>query len=237
MKIEVLFPEVCNLYGDLFNVEFLKRSYPDIKIINTSLKSEPLFMSEKPDMIYMGSTTERGQELVAEKLLPYKDRILELIGNDTLILLTGNACELFGSYIESESGDRIQCLDILPVYAKRQMMARYNSLYIGKFLDSDVVGFKSQFSHSYGDNSKSYLFETTKGSGLNPDVKNEGFRINNLFCTYLLGPVLLLNPPLAKYMLELMGISDPKLKFEQECYDSYQTRIKEFKEPDKKFEG
>ena len=237
MKIEVLFSEVCNLYGDLFNVEFLKRSYPDIEIINTSLKSQPLFLAEKPDMIYMGSVTERGQELVAEKLLSYKDRLLELIDDNVLILLTGNACELFGSYIESESGDRIECLGILPAYAKRKMMARYNSLYIGKFADIDIVGFKSQFSHSYGDNNASYLFDTTKGAGINPDVMKEGFRINNLFCTYLIGPVLLLNPPFAKYILKLMGINEPTLKFEQECYDSYYARIKEFNEPDKKFEG
>lgn len=28
MKIEVLFPEICNLYGELGNIKFLKKSYP-----------------------------------------------------------------------------------------------------------------------------------------------------------------------------------------------------------------
>ena len=32
MKIEVLFPEVCNLYGDLANIRYLKKSnYNHIK--------------------------------------------------------------------------------------------------------------------------------------------------------------------------------------------------------------
>ena len=237
LKIEVLFPEINNLYGDLFNVELLKHSYPEIDIIHTSLKSEPLFLTEKPNMIYMGSVTERGQELGARKLYAYRKRILELIEDNTLILLTGNAIELFSSYIELETGEQIRCLDILPAIAQRHMMFRYNSLYIGKFMDNDIVGFKSQFSHLYGDNSDCYLFDTVKGSGLNPNVKKEGFRINNLLCTYLIGPVLLLNPPLAKYILELMGIKDPVLAFEQECYESYYERVKEFSEPGKVFEG
>ena len=237
MKIEVLFPEICNLYGDLFNVELLKRSYPEIEIINTTLKSEPLFISEKPTMLYMGSTTERGQELAAERLLQYKDRISELIEDNTLILFTGNAIELLGTHIETEINKKINCLDILPVYAKRQMMARYNSLYVGKFKDDEIVGFKSQFSHLYGDNSNNYLFDTIKGSGLNPKEAKEGFCIKNLFCTYLLGPVLVLNPSFSKYILQLMGIKEPVLKFEEECYDSYYERLKEFKEPGKKIEG
>ncbi len=41
MKVEVLYPEVCNLYGDLMNIEYLKRSAGDIEIIDTSLKSVP----------------------------------------------------------------------------------------------------------------------------------------------------------------------------------------------------
>lgn len=234
-KIEVLFPEVCNLYGDLFNVELLRQSYPEIEVINTSLKAKPYFLTAKPDMIYMGSVTERGQGLAAEKLSNYVNRLKELINDNTLILLTGNAIEVFGSHIESENGEQITGLDILPAFAVRQMSKRYNSLYLGKFHDEDIVGFKSQFSHLYGDNSDCYLFDTIKGTGLNPNVEKEGFRINNLFCTYLVGPVLLLNPPFAKYMLTLMGFENPVLMNEQECYDSYYERLSEFRDPKKKF--
>jgi CobQ-like glutamine amidotransferase family enzyme len=235
MRIEVLFPEICNLYGDLFNIEFLKRSCPEIEIVNTSLKSEPLFSTDRPVMIYMGSTTERGQEIAANKLLPYKDRITGLIGDGALFLLTGNAGELFGTHIQQENGESITCLDILPAYAIRQMMNRYNSLYTGKFGDMDIVGFKGQFSHSYGDNSDCYFIETTRGDGLNPGSKYEGMRINNLFSTYIIGPLLPLNPPLAKYFLNLLGVDEPKLVFEEECFDAYYTRVKEFCEPTRGF--
>jgi CobQ-like glutamine amidotransferase family enzyme len=235
MKIEVLFPEICNLYGDLFNAKFLVRSCPKIEIVNTSLKSDPLFLTEKPSLIYMGCTTERGQEMVAAKLLPYKDRIINLIDDGALFFITGNAGELFGTHIEQENGESIECLGIFPIYSKRQMMSRYNSLYIGKFGNMDIVGFKNQFSHSYGDNSSCYLFETTRGDGLNPGVKYEGIRKNNFFSTYVIGPLLVLNPPMAKHILSLMGVSEPHLEFEEECLDAYRTRVKEFSEPSRGF--
>jgi CobQ-like glutamine amidotransferase family enzyme len=99
----------------------------------------------------------------------------------------------------------------------------------------DIVGFKHQFSHSFGDNSGCYLFETTRGDGLNPGVKYEGIRRRNFFSTYVLGPVLVLNPPFTKYILGLMGVSEPHLEFEEECFDAYITRVKEFSEPSRGF--
>ena len=235
MRIEVLFPEICNLYGDLFNAEYLRRSCPEIEIVNTSINSEPLFSSTIPDMIYMGCMTERGQEMAVAKLLTYKERITGLANDGALFFLTGNAGELFGTHIETENAGNIDCLGILPVYAKRRMMNRYNSLYIGKFHNMDIVGFKGQFSHSYGDNSDCYFIETTRGDGINPGSKFEGIWKNNLFSTYIIGPLLPLNPPLAKYLLDLMGVDSPLLEFEKECCDAYNTRVKEFSEPTRGF--
>ena len=34
MKIEVLFPEICNLCGDLMNVRYLQQSCPEIEVID-----------------------------------------------------------------------------------------------------------------------------------------------------------------------------------------------------------
>ena len=146
MKIEVLFPEICNLYGDLMNVKYLKHCCPDIELAGSSLKDEPLFITEKPDMIYMGSMTEASQELVIKKLILYKGRIMQLIDENAIFLVTGNATEVFGMAIENEDGNVIDGLGVFDFTAKRRMMARYNSLYLGKFGDTDIVGFKSQFS-------------------------------------------------------------------------------------------
>lgn len=63
MKIEVLFPEFANLFGDCWNWKYLSRCMPEAELIETGYNDEPRFASEKVDMIIMGAMTEHGQEL------------------------------------------------------------------------------------------------------------------------------------------------------------------------------
>ena len=69
MKIEILFPEFCNLFGDIGNIKYLKECLPNEQFIETSFQSEPAFVSENIDFIYMGAMTERIQEKVISKLI------------------------------------------------------------------------------------------------------------------------------------------------------------------------
>ena len=72
MKIEVLFPEICNLCGDLMNVRYLQQSCPEIEVVETDLKSRPRFLDEEIALVYLGSATERGLELIVQALTPVK---------------------------------------------------------------------------------------------------------------------------------------------------------------------
>ena len=236
MKIEILFPEICNLYGDLQNIEYLRRSLKengvDVEIIDTSLKSTPYFADHDDfSLVYMGTLTERSQELAINALKPYRDRFKELIDAGKIFLFTGNALELFGEYIECDDESRIPCLDIWKTYAVRRMMKRYNSLYVGKFDNTDIVGFKSQFTHSYGEVTP--LFQTVRGDGLNPGNSGEGIRIGNCMATYIIGPLLVLNPPFTKYLMKLMGAETDKLAYEEAAMDVYTHRLEEFMQPER----
>ncbi|MBK5253755.1 MAG: hypothetical protein JJE03_04785 [Peptostreptococcaceae bacterium] len=230
MNIEVMFPEVCNLYGDLANVKLIKDSYPETVVIETGLKDIPYFFENKPDLIYMGSVTEDNQVLVIEALMKYKGRIKTLIDEGVCFLVTGNAIEVFGGEISDVDGTKLRGLGIVEISTKRDMFNRFNSLYIGKFDNLDIVGYKSQFTHSYYYNNQnsSQLFDTIRGAGLNPEVKEEGIRINNFFATYVIGPLLILNPDFAKYLLEQLGINNPKLLHEKDMIEAYKLRVKEY---------
>ncbi len=235
MKIEILYPELCYLYGDLMNIDYLRRSLPEAEIIRTSLKTPPAFLQGDVDLICLCSMTERAQELVTEALRPHTKKIEELIDNGTAFLVTGNALEIFIRHIENEDGSRIETLGLFDLVAKRRMMDRYNSLYLGKFGDIDIVGFKSQFAHAYGDDAAG-LFDTVRGAGWNPGAKPEGIRKNNFMATYVLGPLLILNPPFAKYIMGLLGAQDRPLAFEAAAMDSYALRLKEFSDPKRGFD-
>ncbi len=224
MKIEVLFPEICNLYGDLANIRYLQKSNKKIKVIETKLTDEPYFVHHKPDLIYMGCMTEHSQELVIKKLMPYKERIKELIKDNVHFLITGNALEIFGKEIVDED-IKIPCLNIYNTVAKRDMMHRFNSLYVGEFKNIKIVGFKSQFTHSYG--KVKPLFTTIRSCGLNPDTKEEGIRIHNFMATYVIGPLLLLNPLFTKWLLKEFNITND-LAFEKEAIDAYNYRLEDY---------
>ena len=99
MVVEILFPESCNLYGDGLNVAYLQQTLPDAEFIYTAITDEPYFAKNDPDFIYLGGTSESIQRRIIEKLLPLKDRILELVDNGIVFLATGNAGEIFAKKI------------------------------------------------------------------------------------------------------------------------------------------
>ena len=233
MKIEILYPELCNLYGDLMNAEYLARSC-GAQVIKTALNDRPKFLDENVELVYLGGTTERGQEIVRDRLRPLLSGIEERNASGGVTLVTGNALEIFGESITDETGRKTDMLGLFPVECRRDMMHRYNSLYLGRFKDMDIVGFKSQFGHSYGDDVDG-LFETVRGDGLNPGERAEGIRQGNFMATYVLGPLIVLNPPFAKYILRLMGVEEPELVFEEAAMDVYNTRLKEFSDPNRGF--
>ena len=230
MKIEILFPEFCNLFGDTYNMIYLEKTLPQAEFIRTPIGGTVRFTEEKIDLVYMGPMTERMQARVIERLRPLKEKIRAAIESGTVFLFTGNALEVFGDYIETEDGGRIECLGLYRLFAKRDMMHRHNSDFEGTFEGETVMGFKTQFTMAYTPDESLGLFKKTKGVGLNPKAAREGVRLHNFFGTYLVGPILVMNPPFTKYLLRLIGAGDVPLAFEKENMEAYARRKKDFAE-------
>lgn len=235
MTIEVLYPEFCNLYAETSNTKYLQCCLPDAEFIFTEYNQEPAFLTKKVNLIYLGAMTEHSQEMIIKKLINYKEKLVELIENDTPILATGNALELFGNYILNEDGSKIEGLGIFDYWAKRDMMNRFNCLMMGKFLDMTILGFKTQFTFAYSDEFKHPFIEVEKGTGMNPDCNIEGVRYHNFYGTYLVGPFLVLNPHFTEYLLKKMGVDNPSLAFSDVIYEAYDRRLKEFVNPETKY--
>ena len=234
MKIEILFPAFANLFGEKTAIRYLSQCLPDAEFIGTDLNDTPAFAEGDVDMIFIGTMTESQQELAIEKLLPYKEKIEETIEKGTVFLAVGNSLELFCDRIED--GDRvIPALGIFSQYAKRDMDNRANSLVMGEMEGMKIIGFKSQFSQLYGDNSNEYLFKVTRGYGINPDSMLEGLRRKNFMATYALGPLLIINPDLIKYIFGLLGIPDTQLKYEDSIRKCYELRLAEFEDMSRPF--
>ena len=177
MTIEILFPEHANLFGDMSNMRYLQACLPDAEFVRTPLTDTPYFVNHDVDLLYMGPMTERIQQQVILALMPFADRLRELIDGGTPMLFTGNAMEVLGNTITLEGGNTIHGLGILPLNAKQDLFHRFNSLILGRFapVQADIVGFKSQFTSATGDNADCAFLKTERGIGLNRQTHYEGF--------------------------------------------------------------
>ena len=235
MRVEILFPEVANLAGDSQNGVYLRETLPDASFTHTALIETPLFVSETPDLIYIGSMTERTQRKAIEKLTPYKARLQELIENGTVILATGNAGEIFMKKIEYVAEKiEVEALGILDLTVKTDWFHRFNGKVLGRFEDIEIVGFRSQFSFVYGDTSSIPFVHVERGIGYNPESNLEGVRYHNLFCSSLVAPLLPVNPLFTEYLVKLAG-ADVPAAFRAEAMDAYEQRLKEFRDPETVF--
>lgn len=231
MVVEILFQEVCGLYGDSQNATYLEATLPNAEFIYTKLTDTPYFAENKPDLIYIGCMSESTQRRVIEKLLPLRERILELVELGTPILATGNAGEIFASKIEYVTENiTVNALSIFNVTVKTNLFKRYNGMLLGSVEGLDIVGFRSQFSFLYGDNSDSYFLNCVRGIGINPQSKLEGMRKNNLICTQLLGPIFPLNPLFCEYFIGLSG-NKVEAAYREAAMAAYEQRLQEFRDP------
>lgn len=235
MKIEFLYSEVANLFGEIGQIDFIKKIFSNADFYHTQLNEKPKCLTEDIDLVYLGPMEESTQEYIIQKLKPYKNEIKSKIEDNKTFLFIGNAMEIFFEYIEKDNGEKIEALGLFPFYAKRQMMNRINDLFLGKYKENiDIVGFKSQFTyaHKIKDSKKvPYLFSKIRGFGMDRESNFEGIHYKNFFGSYLIGPLLIMNP---EFTLDFIStFSDVKtLPFIEDLKFAHNRRIEEFKDKD-----
>ncbi len=233
MKIEILYPDLCCLYGDKGNTKFLMQCLPDAEFIETGLNDKPVFLDGDVDLCCMYSMSEQSQEKILDRLTPYAEQIQAACKEGkTLFLLLGNAMELFGQYIQREDGTKVQGLGVFDTHTIRHAPNRFNTLIQASFENMTLLGYTSRFADTFGIPEESAFCCVEIGSGSDPKTKLEGIRSGRVIATYLLGPLLVANPDFAKWLLKELGVEEPALPFEDALYLAYETKRKEFQRTD-----
>ena len=233
MTIEILYPNLCCLYGDKGNTKFLRQCLPQARFVETGLNEKPAFLTEDVDLCCMYSMSEKSQELILERLRPWREEISAACKESkTLFLLLGNAMELFGKFIEREDGSKVEGLGIFDTHTVRHAPNRFNTLIRAAFEDMTLLGYTSRFADTFGITEDMALCRVDIGNGSDPKTKLEGIRSGRVIATYLLGPLLVANPDFAKWLLGQLGVEEPVLPFEEALYLAYETKGKEFQRSD-----
>lgn len=233
MRIEILYPELCCLYGDKGNTKFLRQCLPQAEFIETALNSKPAFLTDEVDLCCMYSMSEKSQELILDRLMQWKEEITAACNNGkTLFLLLGNAMELFGQYIQREDGSKVDALGVYNTYTVRHAPNRFNTLIQAKFENMTLLGYTSRFADTFGITEDMALCHVEIGGGSDPKTKLEGLRSGRVIASYMLGPLLVANPDFTKWLLSQLGVNDTALPYEDALYLAYETRRKEFQRTD-----
>ncbi len=232
MTVEILYSEVCNLFGDIGNVRYLEKSLPDAEFIYTRLGDKPYFADNDVNLVYLGSMSESVQELVIKELEPLKSRIEDMIKNNIAFIITGSAVDIFGkSIVDGDNGDALKGLGIVDMRVTRDMNHRYSGFVLAEREGLEFVGFQAQFTQSVVENPEQRFLKVVKGRGMNESSDYEGIKINNFYATNLLGPFLLVNPFFTKKLLSDISGKEINIAFESESIEAYKKRIEDFKNP------
>ncbi len=234
LTIEQLYPELANLHGDTANVDYLGQCRPDARIIRTALTDTPTFVSEPVDLLYLGPLTEQGQLTVIDHLRPYRDHLAARIDDGGAALFTHNAMEVLGQRIRNDDmGYDVAGLGIFELEATLTMFERYAGKVTGVLpevgADHPVVGYKAQFSMVTAPQELPGFLTAIHGIGRNRGTAVEGVRRGNFIGTSLLGPLLITNPHMTRWLLTALDPhSEPTLAHEALALAAYEARARDF---------
>ncbi|MCR5041551.1 MAG: hypothetical protein K6C36_05540 [Clostridia bacterium] len=226
MVIEFLYSDLY-LYGDEGNVRYLRECVPDARLVFTEWGNRPYFADSRPDLLYMGSMSEKNLVRTAEELAPFAGRLAELRDDGAVMLFTGNAVNLLGAEVRcGDKSDRM--LGLYPFGVGEDFFDRYNSPVLGSCDGLEVIGFSHRFDNFTAAPEKPFM-TVENGRGCMKGCALEGVHDNNLFATYTLGPLLVMNPLFTERLLGLAG-SDCGAAFGSVAEANYRKKLAEFKE-------
>lgn len=202
IRILHLYPNLLNLYGEYANLSILSR-YLNEEGVDVAITpiSPGQHLPDDCDMLYIGSGTETASLRALSALLPYREIIKGYYQNGNIILATGNSFDLFGKSIQDERDGTYTGLGLFDYEVIRTHKKRYlgDTILTSTFFEEKVIGFVNKCSIIKGVNTP--LFSADMGLGNDTVTPGEGFTSKNFFGTSLIGPLLIRNPSICRYIM------------------------------------
>ncbi len=221
IKIAHLYYDLLNIYGEQGNILALTRAFKkqgykcDVDLLSLGDNKD----LKKYDLIYIGSGSKENLILAMEDLRKDIKDIKAAIKKDIYFISTGNSHELFGKFFEVNNA-KYEALNIFDYYAK-QNPTRIIGDSLMEFSNlAPIVGFQNRGCVIQCD--ENHLFSIINGYADNYKSSYEGYRENNFWGTYLIGPLLIRNPHLCDYIVK--DILTKKKKNYQEITDTYEYK-------------
>ncbi len=197
-----LYPSQMNVYGDMGNVITLQYRLKarGIETDYVALNSIEGIKKSKVDILIGGGGQDSNQGLIQKDLLNGSKDLKEMCDQGLVCLMICGMYQLFGNKFITNEGDELIGAGIIDVETR----ASDDRLIGNVVIDSKwgkLVGFENHSGRTYLGNGVRQLGEVIKGAGNNGSDKTEGCVVNNVFGTYMHGPILAKNPELADELI------------------------------------
>lgn len=196
-----LYAREMNIYGDYGNVLALKRRLEwrgyGVTVQAVGIGED---LPKRVDIIFAGGGQDRGQIAVGRDLQVKSGRLHELAAAGTPMLTICGTYQLFGRRFTTIDGTEIPGIGIFNAETKGSPHRMIGNVIIESAL-GQIVGFENHSGETFLAAGQASLGQVIKGFGNNYAGGQEGAVTNNVYGTYLHGPVLPKNPALADALL------------------------------------
>jgi len=202
LRVAHLYPSLLNVAGDGGNVMAIERRAAwrglDVEVVPVGCDQTPDFTSF--DMVFFQGGQDVEMRVAAADLLHKGPSLRDAADAGVVMLVVCAGMQLFGHRYIPSSGDPIDGISVLDLEtragATRFMQHAACTVRIGEYHDV-VVGFENHSGRTFLGSHARPFGEVIAGAGNNGSDGTEGACRDNVFATYLHGPVLPKNPRLA----------------------------------------
>jgi len=218
INIVQLYPNELNTYGDHGNALTLRR-----RIERHGL--EPIIhyhhpggrLPDRADIVIGGGGQDSAQADVQNDILKIGDSLRELAAGGTPMLLICGTYQLFGHKYTTPGGKVVKGIGLFDAETfggPKRMIG--NVMVKSEF--GRLFGFENHSGQTFLGGGQAPLGKVLRGGGNNGKDKTEGARTNNVFGTYLHGPLLPNNPQFCDELIKIAaqnrGIDMPQIQID-----------------------
>jgi lipid II isoglutaminyl synthase (glutamine-hydrolysing) len=209
LRVLSLYPEQMNIYADRGNIIFLRRrcEWRGIDFEWAGAGPDEAIDPAAHDLFYIGGGQDRDQRAVAADMARGKrDALAAAVGDGAVLLAVCGGYQLLGHSYQLDD-ERLPGLGLADLETVREPGPRLiGNVAIEAELDGarrELAGFENHGGRTYLGPEAEPLGRVLRGLGNNGGDGLEGVRRDNLFGTYLHGPLLPKNAWLADHLIAL----------------------------------
>lgn len=213
-----LYPDLLDLYGDRGNILTLTQRAQwrgiEANVQRVSI-GDPLNFATM-DILFIGGGSDREQNILVEDLMKRKQELRSAIEDGLVVLAICGGYQLLGQYYQMAGGKKIPGLGFLDLWTEAGSKRLIGNVVVklGTELRQEgaklctmnpetLVGFENHSGKTFLGKSLQSIGQVLHGNGNNGEDGVEGVRYNNVFGTYLHGPLLPKNPHFTDLLLAL----------------------------------